>query len=116
MSNDKNSSRQRSPRPRPSPPAENDEALLRELRALVDGLHTEVEALREELSDLRKEPSAELSPEEAADRLGISRRTLDELEARGKITAVQVGGQVRYEARELADFIRRNRRGDGRHE
>lgn len=101
--------------PRPTPPSEGDD-LFRELRALVDSLREEVEGLREELSDLRREPSAELSPAETAKRLGISRRTLDKLETLGQITAVDVGGQVRYEAREIADFIRRNRRGDGRHE
>jgi excisionase family DNA binding protein len=60
-------------------------------------------------------PDASLTPDETAECLGISRRTLDKLEAEGKITAVQVGGVVRYERAEVADFIRRNRRG-GDHE
>lgn len=107
----------RSPRPRPpSPDDTDDHILLRELRALVDGLREEVAALREQVSDLRKKPSARLSPDETADRLGISRRTLDKLEARGEIATVEVGGQLRYEAREIADYIRRNRRGNAGHE
>lgn len=114
--NDDGSPTTRSPRPRPAPSGETYETLLRELRALVDGLREEVEALREEVSDLRKKPSARLSPHETADRLGISRRTLDKLEARGEITAVEVGGQVRYEVSELIDFIGRNRREGSGHE
>lgn len=113
MSQNQNGSRTRTPRPRPSPPSGDDD-LLRELRALVDGLRDEVAGLREQLSQLHRTPSARIAPDEAADRLGISRRTLDKLEGRGEIQAVDVGGQVRYEASELADFIERNRRGGDR--
>jgi excisionase family DNA binding protein len=98
---------------------------LRDLRNSVSGFREEAQELREEVQHLRREVTAlnereepdvleaSLSPDEVAERLGISRRTLDDLEAEGKITAVQVKGQVRYEPQEVADFIRRNRRGDG---
>jgi excisionase family DNA binding protein len=99
-----------------------------QLRKLVDDLREEVRALRKGVQALRDELTAlnerkqdvdmlkaTLSPDEVAEKhLGISRRTLDDLEAEGKITAVQVGGQVRYEPQEVADFIRRNRREAGR--
>jgi len=98
---------------------------LRDVRESVAAFREEALEIRSEVQHLRKEVTAlndreapdvleaSLSPTEVADRLGISRRTLDDLEAEGKITAVQVKGQVRYEPAEVADFIRRNRRGDG---
>ena len=93
--------------------------LRSQLRDLCEGLEEEVKRLRQQVAALnnRDDPEAldaSLSPAEVADRLGISRRTLDDLEAKGEIQAIQVGGQVRYEPRELADFIRRNRRGGDR--
>jgi len=91
-------------------PAPAQDSLRRELRALLDGLRQEIESLRREVADPPDDARADLPPDEVADRLGISRRTLDDLEAKGEIQAVQVGGQVRYEPQEVADFIRRNRR------
>lgn len=112
---------------RNGPPPEVD--LRSQLRKLVEGLKEEVAGLRQEVERLRREVTAlndrdepdileaSLSPAEVADRLGISRRTLDDLERldsdKDGITAVQVKGQVRYEPQEVADFIRRNRREDG---
>jgi len=87
-----------------------DEDLRRKLLALIDTIQNTAQTPRRN----RDEPrtlDASLTPDETAERLGISRRTLDKLEAQGEITAVQVGGQVRYEPKEVADFIRRNRRG-----
>jgi excisionase family DNA binding protein len=91
-------------------PAPAQDSLRRELRALLDGLRQEIESLRREVADPPDDARADLPPDEVADRLGISRRTLDDLEAKGEIQAIQVGGQVRYEPQEVADFIRRNRR------
>jgi excisionase family DNA binding protein len=91
-------------------PTPAQDSLRRELRALLDGLRQEIESLRREVADPPDDARADLPPDEVADRLGISRRTLDDLEAKGEIQAIQVGGQVRYEPQEVADFIRRNRR------
>jgi excisionase family DNA binding protein len=47
---------------------------------------------------------------EAATRLGISERKLDELANRGEIPAIRFGRSVRFALADLVDFIDRQRR------
>lgn len=89
-----------------------------EFRDLVAGLREEVQVLREEVTALRRKeapdgPDALLPREEAADTLGISVRTLDDLEEAGKIQAVRIRGRVLYAPETLEAYIRR-RAGEGR--
>jgi excisionase family DNA binding protein len=84
----------------------------KELRTLVAGVRSEVQALREELTALRRRespegPDALLTREEAADRLQISVRKLDRLREAGKIQAVQIDRAVRYHPKTLDRFVRR---------
>lgn len=92
--------------------------LQQELRSLVDGLREEVHALREEVQALRRKespkgPNALLTREEAAERLGISERTLDDMADRGEIQPVRIRGRVLYAPDTLDAFIRR-KAGEGR--
>ncbi|MCS4155053.1 excisionase family DNA binding protein [Salinibacter ruber] len=94
------------------------ESLRGELRALIDGLRKEVHALREEVQALRRKESSEgpdalLTREEAAERLGISERTLDDMADRGEIQPVRIRGRVLYSPDTLKAYIRR-RAGGGR--
>lgn len=106
-------------------------SLSDEIRGLLRGLRREVTALREELSSLRgavddtlpaKEASAAdgtaagalLTREEAAERLRISMRTLDDLEASGRLRAVRIGRRVLYNPAALDAFIRQQSREGGR--
>ena len=98
-----------------SPP---EDSLRGELRALVDGLREEVHALREEVHALRRKespegPDALLTRGEAAERLGISERTLDDMADRGEIQPVRIRGRVLYAPDTLEAFIRR-KAGEGR--
>lgn len=93
-------------------------SLREELRVLVDGLREEVHALREEVQALRRKespegPDALLTREEAAERLGISERTLDDMADRGEIQPVRIRGRVLYAPETLEAFIRR-KAGEGR--
>lgn len=95
-----------------------EDRLRGELRALVDGLREEVQALSEEVQALRRReaphgPDSLLSREEAADRLGVSTRTLDDIEEAGEIQAVRIRGRVLYSPETLDAFIRA-RAGEGR--
>lgn len=97
-------------------PSEN--SLRGELRALVDGLREEVRALQDEVTALRRKeapdgPDALLPRQEAADRLCISVRTLDDMEEAGEIQAVRIRGRVLYAPETLDAYIRR-RAGEGR--
>jgi len=93
-------------------------SLRDELRHLVEGLREEVQALRDEVTALRRKeapdgPDALLPREEAAERLGVSVRTLDDMEEAGEIQAVRIRGRVLYAPETLQAYIRR-RAGEGR--
>ena len=98
----------------------NEEDSLRgELRTLVDGLREEVHALREEVQALRRKeapegPDALLTREEAAERLRISKRTLDDMAAAGEIRPVRIRGRVLYHPETLSAYIQRCAGGDAR--
>jgi excisionase family DNA binding protein len=91
--------------PTPDDDFSDDARLSSELYDLVEGLKEEVRALREELTTEREK--ALLTRDEAADRLRISTRTLDTLEAEGKLQAVRVRGRVLYHPDALDAFIRK---------
>jgi excisionase family DNA binding protein len=89
-----------------------------ELQDLVDGLREEVHALREEVQALRRKeapdgPDALLNRDEAAERLGISERTLDDMADRGEIQPIRIRGRVLYAPETLEAYIQR-RAGEGR--
>lgn len=99
--------------------SDNPEDSLRdELRDLVEGLRDEVQALQDEVTALRRKeapdgPDALLPREEAAEILGVSVRTLDDMEEAGEIQAVRIRGRVLYAPETLQAYIRR-RAGEGR--
>ena len=111
MPQDLDSSRTWTSRSRPSPPS-GDDNLFRELRDLVDGLRDEVQALRDDLSDADTEPL--LTRKQAARRLSISTRLLDDLEDEGEIRSVRIRGRVLYERSEIESYIRAQAGEDGR--
>ena len=83
-----------------------------EIRTLITGLREEVQELREEVTALRRRespegPDALLSREEAADRLHISTRTLDDMAATGEIQPVRIRGRVLYHPKALEAYVRR---------
>lgn len=93
--------------------------LVRKIPDLVEGLREEVHALREEVQALRRKeapegPEALLTREEAAERLSISTRTLDDMADRGEIQPVRIRGRVLYSPDTLDAYIRRKARGGGR--
>jgi len=100
--------------------SDNPEASLQEeLHELVQGLREEVQALRDEVTALRRKESPEgpdslLTREEAAERLCISVRTLDDMEERGEIQAVRIRGRVLYAPETLQAYIRRRAGGERR--
>jgi hypothetical protein len=91
-----------------------------EFRQLVQGLRDDVSDLRHEVEGLRDEVSGApslLDRDEAAERLGISVRVLDTLEAKGEIQAIRPngeGGRVLYPPQSLELYVERNRRGGDR--
>jgi len=94
------------------------ERLLGELLELMDGLTEELRDLQDEVTALRRKeapegPDALLTREEAAERLGISERTLDDMADRGEIQPVRIRGRVLYAPDTLDAFIRR-KAGEGR--
>jgi excisionase family DNA binding protein len=96
-------------------PAET--SLRKQFRDLVDGLREEVESLREEVTALRRRESPDgpdtlLTREEAADRLRISTRTLDDLADAGEIQPVRIRGRVLYHPDTLQAYIRERSRGE----
>jgi len=89
-----------------------------ELRHLVEGLREEVQALQDEVTALRRKEAPDgldalLTREEAAERLGISERTLDDMADAGEIQPVRIRGRVLYAPDTLESYIRR-RAGGGR--
>ena len=94
-------------------------SLQEEFHELVQGLREEVQALRDEVTALRRKESPEgpdslLTREEAAERLCISVRTLDDMEERGEIQAVRIRGRVLYAPKTLQAYIRRRAGGERR--
>ena len=100
--------------------SDNPEASLQEeLHELVRGLREEVQALRDEVTALRRKeapdgPNAPLPREEAAETLGISVRTLDDLAEAGEIQPVRIRGRVLYAPETLQAYIRRRAGGERR--
>jgi excisionase family DNA binding protein len=99
----------------------NESKIPPHLRDLIGRVREEVEMLREEVEGLRAEltgrPSL-LDREEAAEKLGVSVRTLDTLEAAGEIEAIRPngeGGRVLYPPQSVELYIERQiARGEGR--
>lgn len=92
--------------------------LQHEFRDLVDGLREEVSALRDEIQALRRRespdgPEALLTRHEAAERLCISTRTLDDMAEAGEIRPVRIRDRVLYAPETLEAYVRR-RAGEGR--
>jgi excisionase family DNA binding protein len=88
------------------------ERLLGELLELVDGLTEELRDLQDEVTALRRKeapegPDALLTREEAADRLGISTRTLGDMADSGELQPVRIRGRVLYDPETLDAYIRR---------
>ena len=84
-----------------------------------EDLHTLLEAvsaIHERLDTLAEDDASPLlTREEAAERLRISTRTLDTMEAAGEIQAVRIRGRVLYHPETLEAYIRRAAEGgDGR--
>lgn len=89
------------------PPAKSDH----ELRRILSDLQSEVRRLREDLNaDTGKTPL--LTREEAAKRLRISKRTLDDMAAAGEIQPVRIRGRVLYHSETLEAYVRRQARGE----
>lgn len=92
--------------------------LRQELRDVVAGLREDIQALRNDVQALRRKEAPDglealLSREEAAEVLGISVRSLDDLEASGRIRAIRIEGRVLYSPETLHAFIQ-SRAGEGR--
>jgi excisionase family DNA binding protein len=100
MQNVENSGKVRKNRPAP-------------LRQLIRSLHEAVESIREEIESLQGASDSDrlLTRQEAADRLRVSTRTLDTMEASGEIQAVRIRGRVLYHPDTIDAFIRRAARG-----
>lgn len=108
------------PRPAPEPdpellPAQVASAIDR-LWKTVDRLRKTVERLLEriEADALSGAPDALLTREQAADRLSISVRKLDQLAEAGEIRAIRIDRAVRYHPESLDRFIRRRAAGGNR--
>lgn len=91
--------------------------LRQELSTLVDDLRQEVHELRDEIAALRRKEAPEgldslLTREEAAERLSISKRTLDDMADAGEIQPVRIRGRVLYHPETLEAYVRA-RSGEG---
>lgn len=95
---------------------DGDTCISEELREMIGALREEVHELREEVQSLTSKDDQDqlLTREEAADRLGISTRTLDTMEAADEIQAVRVRGRVLYHPDTVDAYIRRAARGGDR--
>ncbi|MCS3955563.1 excisionase family DNA binding protein [Salinibacter ruber] len=82
-----------------------------DLYDLLSDLRGDLKAVQEALSD--QEPESLLTRSEAADRLRISTRTLDDMADAGEIQPVRIRGRVLYAPETLQAYIRR-RAGEGR--
>jgi len=88
------------------------ETLYRHLRSLQKDVHSILSKL-DQLDGT--DPDALLTRQEAADRLRVSTRTLDDLEASGRLQAIRIGRRVLYHPATLDAFIRQqSREGDRR--
>ena len=87
-------------------------AIDNDLRQVIHSLHEELKNLRAEITQLTSNASsgALLTREEAADQLRVSVRTLDDLEASGRLRAVRIGRRVLYHPDTLDAFIRQQSR------
>jgi excisionase family DNA binding protein len=84
-------------------------SLADEVRTLLRGLRSDVQSLRQEIDSFwgtNDSEDALLTREEAAERLRISTRTLDDLEASGRLQAVRIGRRVLYHSDTLDAYIR----------
>lgn len=100
-----------------APEKGNDAEALREAVApLVEGLREEIATLRQEVRSLRgqRDPDRLLNLDEAADLLGVSRRTVDTLVADGELPSLKVRRCRRIPRQSLRAYIR-SRAGEGRH-
>lgn len=83
-----------------------------EIGKVLANLHEEVKELRNEVKALRRReapegPDALLTREEAAERLGISTRTLGDMADAGELQPVRIRGRVLYDPETLDAYIRR---------
>ena len=102
-----------------SSPQEGGPELQGKLVELVRELHEEIQDLRGEVQALRRKeapdcPESLLPREEAAETLGISVRTLDDLAEAGEIQPVRIRGRVLYAPETLQAYIRRRAGGERR--
>lgn len=83
------------------------------LRGQLQALRSEVQTVREKVEQLSKGVGSDqlLTRQEAAERLRVSTRTLDDLEASGRITAIRIGRRVLYHPDTLESFVRAQARG-----
>jgi excisionase family DNA binding protein len=93
--------------------------LSTEIREVLAELREEVSALRDEVQSLRRNkapdgPDPLLPREEAAETLGVSVRTLDNMEEAGEIQAVRIRGRVLYAPETLDAYIRARAGGGSR--
>jgi len=79
------------------------ESLGEQIRALRDDVQSLEDRLEEKKSS---SPDPLLTREEAANRLRVSTRKLDDLEASGRLQAVRIGRRVLYHPKTLETFIR----------
>jgi len=91
------------------------QALADQVEAFLD-LIEEIEALREDLKDEKEDSDEDRDPglldrDEAADWLGVSTRTLDDLEEAGRISSIRIGRRVLYHPETLQAFVRAEARG-----
>ena len=98
-------------------PRKGEPDLQGKLIELIRGLQEEIQDLRGEVAALRRREAPDgleslLPREEAAEALGISVRTLDDMEEVGEIQAVRIRGRVLYAPETLQAYIRRRAGGD----
>ncbi|MCS3676234.1 excisionase family DNA binding protein [Salinibacter ruber] len=86
---------------------------------MVEGLHEDLRALRDEVQSLHRketmqEPEELLTREETANRLRISIRTLDDMADSGEIQPVRIRGRVLYHPETIEAYVQRRVGGDRR--
>lgn len=77
-----------------------------DLYQILSDIRGDLKAVQKTLKD-KRERKALLTRNEAADRLGISTRTLDDMEEAGEIQAVRIRDRVLYAPETLQAYIRR---------